>query len=149
MSVGVGMVRGVAYCSVKGGLMVETNRAETLVGLGLRDEPWHQAKRGVTLLSVESWRDACHELGTDLVWTLRRANVLIEGVDLGTLIGRTIAIGDGRYRVHGETKPCGLMDQQHNGLRAALVPAMRGGVHAEVLTAGTIRGGDRVSVVEE
>lgn len=149
MSAGVGTVRGVAFCSVKGGSMVETNRAETLVGFGLRDEPWHHARRGVTLLSVESWRDACHELGTDLAWTTRRANVLVEGIDLASLIGGTIAIGDGRYLVHGETKPCGLMDQQHAGLRAALVPAMRGGVHAEVITAGTIRVGDRLGVVDQ
>jgi MOSC domain-containing protein YiiM len=73
--------------------------------------------------------------------------LLIGGLDLSATIGRTLSIGSTRIQVHGETKPCGLMDQQHAGLRQALVPDCRGGVYGQVLTGGTILVGDPVSLI--
>ena len=40
-----------------------------------------------------------------------------------------------------------LMDQQHAGLRRALVPDCCGGVYGQVLTGGTVRVGDPVSLI--
>jgi len=39
------------------------------------------------------------------------------------------------------------MDQQHAGLRQALVPDCRGGVYGQVLTGGTILVGDAVTLI--
>lgn len=102
--------------------------------------------RRVTLLSREQWEQVQSELDMDLPWTTRRANILVEGMDLGGTMGKTIAIGDVRLRVEGETHPCGLMDTYFQGLKTALAPDCRGGVHARVLAAGIISVGDTVSV---
>ena len=45
-----------------------------------------------------------------------------------------------------ETAPCERMDEQHQGLRAALTPDWRGGVSCKVLNDATIKVGDGVAV---
>jgi MOSC domain-containing protein YiiM len=64
-------------------------------------------------------------------------------------MGKTLAIGETRLHVHTESKPCNIMDQQHQGLRAALKSEWRGGVIAEVLVGGTVRVGDGLRVVAD
>lgn len=106
-------------------------------------------RRGVTLLSEERWAEVAGELGVPLPWHTRRANVLVAGLELGELIGSRVRIGAAELDILGETEPCQNMDRQHPGLRAALVPDCRGGVHGRVLAAGDIAVGDRVVVVAE
>jgi len=126
--------------------MQETCESTVLAARGLDVENRKTGKREITLLSAESWAETCRALGTQLPWSLRRANLLIEGIDLFNTIGRTLSVGPVRIQVHGETKPCKIMDRQHPGLREALIPDGRGGVYGEVLVGGTIRVGDPVSV---
>lgn len=129
--------------------MREVTQANVIAGRGIDAENRKTGRREVTLLSAERWRDACRELGVELPWHTRRANLLIEGIDLGATLGQVLTIGPIQLRIHGETRPCGIMDQQHPGLREALVPDFRGGVHAEVLVGGTVRIGDPVRVHSE
>lgn len=100
--------------------------------------------RQVTLVAREAWADACHELGTELPWTARRANLLIEGFSLQHTTGRVLHIGPVKLEVTGETLPCGRMDEAHPGLQQALVPDWRAGITASVLSPGIIRVGDHV-----
>jgi len=111
---------------------------------GLPGERAHPARRAVTLLAREAWEAACRELGSVLPWTLRRSNLLVEGVDLVGSAGRQLAVGPLVLEVSEETTPCRVMDAQHPGLRAALVPEWRGGVSCRVITPAGIRVGDAV-----
>ena len=61
-------------------------------------------------------------------------------------LGTAISIGKIRIQSHGETRPCGIMEGQREGLRKALVPDGRGGVFGQVTTEGTVRVGDRVAL---
>lgn len=106
-------------------------------------------KRQVSVLSAESWAAACAELDTDLPWTVRRANLLVEDVDLPRTPGALLEIGPVTLRVEVETKPCSRMDQQQSGLRAALEPDWRGGVCCTVVSEGTVNVGDSVTVRPE
>lgn len=101
-------------------------------------------RRGVTLLSREAWAEACGEVGRDLPWWTRRANVLVEGLDLGSLIGERLRLGGLLVLVGGETTPCHVMEAACPGLLAALGRHQRGGVHARVLAGGVLRVGDGV-----
>ncbi len=139
-----GTIVAIAYRPNVGDPMIEIDRADVSVGKGLDLEPSHKGKRGVTLLSRQSWNDVCRELKADIPWHTRRANVLIDGLDLERLVGHSLQIGDVRLQVHGETQPCSLMDKLHFGLREILIPEFRGGVHAEVMSGGSIGTGDRV-----
>ncbi len=100
--------------------------------------------RQVTVLAREAWQAACAELGAEREWTTRRANLLVEGVDLEETLGARLRIGDVVLEVTQETDPCARMDQAHPGLRRALTPAWRGGVSCSVIEGGEIRCGDAV-----
>ena len=126
--------------------MAESASCLLVTGKGLDVETRGGGVRQVTLLSVEAWDDVCAELGAELPWHTRRANLFIGGIDLAATVGCVVTIGEARLRIHGESKPCNVMDQQHQGLRAALRPHGRGGVFAEVLTGGTIRIDDVVVI---
>lgn len=103
----------------------------------------HKGARQITLLSAEQWQDACLILGTELPWTLRRANVLASGVSFSSdWLNKTFSVGDLILRVREETEPCAKMDQQFQGLRAALTPEWRGGICCEVIQGGSFRIGD-------
>ena len=99
-------------------------------------------KRQVTLISSSVWAAVCAELGEDLSWTTRRANLLVDGVDLPR--AGIIQIGDVSLKVEVETAPCSRMDEQHAGLRQALMPDWRGGVCCTVLRGGEVSIGDDV-----
>jgi MOSC domain-containing protein YiiM len=100
--------------------------------------------RGVTFLSSRQWQTVMRKLGADLPWHTRRANVLIDADALGELRGRRIQIGQAEFEIVGETRPCELMDQFQQGLKDALKPDCRAGVHGRVTKPGLIRLGDAV-----
>lgn len=125
----------------------QVEAATAVAGVGLDGDHAGGGRRQVTLLSREAWDAACAEFGRPLDPALRRANLLVSGVDLGACLGRTLRIGDVVIDVTGETRPCELMDQDGRvGLCAALRPEWRGGVFGTVRAGGTLRVGDACSV---
>ena len=111
---------------------------------GLPGERAHPSGRAVTVLAREAWAAACRSLGEALPWTLRRASMLVEGVELAGSVGRRLRVGELVLEIREETEPCRVMDAIHPGLRAALVPDWRGGVTCSVLTPAEIRVGAAV-----
>jgi len=124
--------------------MREVQQALAEVDGGLEgDVPQKSPERGITFISIEQWREVMAEMGLDLPWYTRRANVLVEGMDLAGLVGRTVRVGQSvLVEILGESEPCGLMTQIQPGLREALTPQCRGGVYGRVRTGGTIAVGD-------
>ena len=100
--------------------------------------------RQVTLLTQEGWQAACRDVGSDVPWTTRRANVLVEGLALAEEVGKTVYIGEVALLITGETDPCERMEEQVSGLRNALTPEWRGGVTCRVTAGGSIAVGDAV-----
>ena len=116
-----------------------------LVGLGLDEGVQRKGKREVTIMSLESWRAAEQEPGVTLDPAVRRANLLVSGVELLERKGSVLVLGGCRILVQGETTPCHRMDEAHPGLRRALETGWRGGVYGQVLAGGRIEVGDAVS----
>lgn len=141
-----GIVTGIALKTAHGGSMQEVHEATTIVHGGLKGSASVGTKRGVTFLSREQWEATLREIGTELPWYSRRANVLVEGADLSSWIGRIIRVGEAELRIHGETRPCQRMDQEYRGLREALSINCRAGVYGQVLRGGRIRVGDSISL---
>jgi MOSC domain-containing protein YiiM len=127
----------------------QVERTVAYPGAGLEGDHAGGGNRQVTLMSEECWRAACVDLGrSELDPGLRRANLVIEGVDLAAAIGGVLEIGPCRIRVIAETRPCRLMDDAAPGLQKALDPDRRGGVYGRVVEGGPIAVGDRVSVAD-
>ena len=103
-------------------------------------------RRQVTVVSADVWDQVCAELGAEVAWTTRRANLLVRGVELPKRAGVRLTIGALELQVGMETAPCERMDEQHQGLTAALQPDWRGGVACRVLNDAEIRVGDPVTV---
>lgn len=128
--------------------MEEVFSAEITQNEGLKgDSKGNHKARQISVLSKESWVKACHELGKELQWTERRANLLITGFEFLPMdVGRSIHIGDVILEITGETDPCWKMDRTHPGLKEALTPYWRGGVCCQVIQGGTITSGDSVEL---
>jgi MOSC domain-containing protein YiiM len=139
-------VAGIALRSAETGPMVEVGQAMALADGGLVGDVPSSPDRGVTLLSQPQWRQVQREVAADLPWHTRRANLLLDAERLDTLIGKNIRIGGARLQIKAETKPCGLMDRLHQGLRKVLEPELRGGVYGRILEGGEIRIGDSVEI---
>lgn len=114
-----------------------------------RVRPGKISRRQVTILAREDWDAACAELGKQVAWTARRANLLIEGLKLPRRAGDIVAIGDVRLEIMLETDPCQRMDEAESGLQEALRPDWRGGVCCRVLEGGDITLGDTIRIEEK
>lgn len=118
--------------------------ATLIAGQGMVGSVGRSRRRQVTILSREAWEAATTELGAAVDPSMRRANVLVSGLDLFDMRGRVLRVGTCRLIIGGELTPCERMDEASPGLQAALTPRWRGGVFAQVLDGGMVRVGDVV-----
>lgn len=143
-----GTLAAIATHATPGAPMVPHDAAELRPGVGVvGDVPGRSPAREVTVVDRAAWRSACRELGQDVPWTARRANLLVTGLDLRASAGCELRIGAVRLRVTGETLPCRIMDRQRAGLRRALEPDWRGGATCTVLAGGAVAVGDTVELI--
>ncbi len=104
-------------------------------------------KRQVTLIERGDWDAAMAEVGHSIGWQERRANLLVDGLDLPQTKGVRLRIGaDVVLEITRETDPCERMEALAEGLRAALTPDWRGGACAMVVTGGEIAVGDEIRI---
>ena len=142
-----GRLLGIAIREKSRGSMKEMKSAAVNTSQGLAgDFRGKPGPRQVTVLAREDWNSACEALGKDLPWTLRRANLLVEGISLRETIGSIIRIGELNLQVTGETDPCARMDEAEPGLMKALLPDWRGGVCCRVIKDGEIASGESVTL---
>jgi MOSC domain-containing protein YiiM len=105
-------------------------------------------RRQITVLAREAWDAALEDLGNaGLPWTARRANLLVQGVELPRAVGGILGIGPVRLEVTAQTYPCNRMEEACTGLLSALAADWRGGVTCRVLAGGPIALGDAVEVL--
>ncbi|HEY3243835.1 MAG TPA: MOSC domain-containing protein [Phycisphaerae bacterium] len=143
----IGKVAGIAIRTAIKGPMREVRAASARADAGIDGDIKVSANRGITFIDRRQWEQVTRELQAELPWHTRRANVLVAGLTLGDLLGKRIRLGTVEVQINAETKPCGLMDELHPGLRAALVPECRGGVYGRVIRSGVFAIGDTVTIV--
>src|SRR5919108_4954990 len=142
-----GIVKGIAVRDASRAPMQEQQQVEVTLQQGIVQDYRGTGLRQVTFLDAGQWQEVLAELGIDLPWYTRRANVLIEGIDLPATVGRRLQVGACRFAIGGETTPCGRMDEIKPRLRRILRPAFRGGGWGEVLQGGPLRVGDEDQVL--
>lgn len=141
-----GTVLGIARRDVKRGPMLPLDQVDVSMAAGVSgDTRGKPGARQVTVLSASAWLDACAIAATDLPWLARRANLLIDGLDLRHTEGAVLHLGGGiELLVTGELDPCGRMDAAAPGLRLALTDDWRGGVTCRVRHGGRLAVGATV-----
>ena len=147
----MGKVIGIATRIEKRAPMVVYASAKVSFDHGVGDDSRGliQGDRQVTVMTQESWDATCAELGKKLHWTTRRANIMIEGIDLENTTGDLLKVGNFMLEITGELKPCHRMDEQIVGLTKALVPNWRGGVMCKILREGIVNENDEVLIGEK
>ncbi len=129
---------------VKGGPVEEQDSLELQEGEGTVGDHSFGGKRHVTVVFQEDWNDATKELGKDVDPSGRRANILVSGGNGRDWIGKRVNLGPVELEIHGETRPCPIMEKAAVGLQEALKPDVRAGVWGRVLKSGTLSKGDKL-----
>lgn len=122
---------------------VEVSSIECIAGRGIRGDRFldyrEDYKGQITFFSLEVLSDVGNQLGIAAVSpSAVRRNVITEGIDLNTLIGKRFRLQNVEFEGVCECKPCYWMDQ-------AIAPGAenllqgRGGLRAKILTTGVIR----------
>jgi MOSC domain-containing protein YiiM len=139
----MGQLIGIARATKVRGDMEVLDETSVSVEAGV-DQDRRGAVKGaqVTVLAREDWEAACADLDVILPWTMRRANLYVEGVSLPREVGAKVRVGSVVLVVREETNPCSVMEKAQAGLRDALTPDWRGGIRCDVLESGAIRIGD-------
>ena len=108
-----------------------------------------KANRQVSLIEAESWAAALAELGADIAWWNRRANLLVRGLRIPREPGVVVRIGETcLIEVTMECDPCSRMEEVRPGLRAVLSADWRGGFLGKVIKDGEIAVGDVIRIEE-
>lgn len=128
----------------KGGPMERVDAAQLVAGRGLAGSADQGGSRQITLIEERAWRDAEREVGSEVDPSVRRANVMVRGVDLEHSAGHQLRLGGCVIVIGGENPACDDVDAVRPGLADALHPHWRAGVFGEISTGGTIRAGDPV-----
>ncbi|MGH7462740.1 MAG: MOSC domain-containing protein, partial [Longimicrobiales bacterium] len=129
--------------------MKPVDSATLVANRGVLGSADQNGRRQVTIISQECWRAVQHALGHDVDPSLRRANLLVSGIDLTRSRGKRLRVGPCLIEIWGETRPCLLMDEGHPGLQDALRPDWSGGVFGVILEGGDIHVGDAVVLLPE
>jgi MOSC domain-containing protein YiiM len=122
--------------------MDRVDDASLVAGRGIKGNADQGGWRQVTLIDESAWRNALAEVGAEVDFAARRANVLLRGIDLESSRGKILHLGESVIELLGETRPCEQMNEAQPGLRQALQPHWRAGAYGRIIQGGTIRVGD-------
>ena len=151
----VGVLVGIARHAFPKAPMETVERVGVTVETGIdgdfrgKVKPGGRGRRQVTLMERGDWDAAMAQLDSDVPWSERRVNLLVDGLDLPQQENTRLRIGlDVLLNITCECDPCSRMEAIVPGLKDALTPDRRGGVCARVLAGGTISVGDEIRIEE-
>lgn len=151
---GTGTIAGIARHARPKGPMETIEAADVTLAGGISGDfrgamKGRPYKRQVTLIERRDWAAATAEVGHSIGWEQRRANLLVDDLDLPQRKGVRLRIGANVVlEITRETDPCERMEDLAPGLKAALLPDWRGGACAMVVAEGMIATGDTIRIEE-
>ena len=143
-----GILKGIARRLAIMEPMIELEETLVTCDSGVASDPRGQSgPRQVSLLLERDWWEVGFEMRRQLPWTLRRANLLVAGIELPIYSYEPCCLRIGEdliISINGEMAPCWRMDAVQEGLASALALDWRCGRICTVLQSGFIKRGDPV-----
>ena len=140
----MGKLEAIWLKRARGGPMDPVDEVVAVDGRGLEGDADFDRNRHVTLIEREVFDRLKGSLDDSVEPVMRRANLLVSGIRLEDARDRMLAVGNLRIHIRGETRPCGQMEEAHEGLMDALDSHWRGGAHGSIVNDATIAVGDEV-----
>lgn len=124
--------------------ILEVEAIECVAGRGIRGDRFFDFKSDykgqITFFAWETLMALQRELGLPEVWAgATRRNVITEGLDLNSLVGRTFEIQGVQFQGVEECRPCYWMNHAFRDERVEAWLRGRGGLRARILTDGWLR----------
>lgn len=129
------------------GPMDATDTLRLVAGEGVAGSADRSRTRQVTVIEAETFERVGAELGMAVDPAVRRANVLVSGIELEGRRRHRLHLGSCVIEVVGETRPCERMDEAVPGLQAALSNHWGGGAYGRVLVGGEVQVGDEARLL--
>lgn len=125
--------------------ILSVESVECVAGQGLRGDRFFGHKENykgqITFFSHEVFETLCAGLAVhDKSPSVFRRNVITQGLDLNTLVGRSFEIQGIRFEGMAECSPCYWMDQAFGPGAEALLKE-QGGLRARILSDGILKKG--------
>jgi MOSC domain-containing protein YiiM len=114
---------------------------------GRKNQKGEPSRRQVSLIAREEIARHAAALGLPSIPPgAVRSNIETAGIDLGSFLGREMAVGQAVLLFYEARTPCWKMDRIAPGLQARMAQG-RQGVLAQVIRSGWIRAGDAIGPV--
>ncbi len=153
-----GVLTGIWLTAAAAEPMRRVTSARLLAGRGLEGDryalgggTWAQypdLEKQLTLIDAADVAAVAAEVGVPLSPGDTRRNLVTEGVDLPSLVGRWFAVGDALLFGAKRCPPCTHLERL-TGARLVKAMVHRGGINAAVLAGGTVAEGAVVRPVSE
>jgi MOSC domain-containing protein YiiM len=142
--------------SEPGTALQKVETIEVVEGKGIAGEPRYfgrmsrrtgkPSRRQVSLIEREQIAEHAASLGLETIPPgAVRSNIETEGINLVSLVGNEIEIGEAVLLLYEPRDPCAKMDAICQGLRELMLNSRQGAM-AEVVKSGTIKVGDAIVV---
>ena len=141
----VGRLEAIWIKRAHGGPMDSVQSIVAVENAGLDGNADQGGWRQVTLIEKEVFDRISEARGEVVDPSVRRANFLLSGIRLEETRERVLCVGDLRIEIRGMTRPCEVMNAQHEGLREDLEPNWGAGAFGVVLGDANVSVGDGVS----
>jgi MOSC domain-containing protein YiiM len=107
----------------------------------------HDPEDEITLIEAEGLELAASDRGVVLEPGEHRRNVVTRGVDLLSLVGQTVKVGDAEVELVRDNPPCKYL-QELTGKQVLRALQGRGGARGRIVSGGVIRVGDPVAATD-
>lgn len=143
------VVKALQIADVRGAPMRAVQRVHVVPDMGVQGDRYfgRGGPAAITLIEIEALDAVVGDAGMQLEFSATRRNVLTSGVALNDLVGREFGLGEAVLHGVGLCEPCWHITGENTAVLRSLVH--RGGLRAEVLTAGVIEVGAIVEFESE
>lgn len=145
-----GSIVAIFTAPAEGAPVTSRDEAKAVAGRGLEGDRYfdaneddHDVADEITLIESEGLELAAAERGVVLEPGEHRRNVVTRGVDLLSLVGQTVKVGEAEVELLRDNPPCKYL-QELTGKAVLTGLRGRGGARGRIVAGGVIRVGDPV-----